>query len=314
MLNFVTYFVNFSTRYLNIYFSGLEERQICNNKKRKTHDKVFRCPGPLHVLSLDGNDKMKGLNNNEFPFGIYGGIDCFSRKILFLTVMVNNRDAAATGTDYFKMLLNLKVCPRFLQVDLGTETAVIAAIHSAIRDQLPGGSSWDKDPKFVIYGPSTSNVTIERFWNLSNTSVVALLKPHLQKLRSELLYDPNENFDRDLLAYLFIPVIQSELDVLSERHNNHRIRKQNGVELPTGCKPNYSFSFPETFGAAQCGREIPSKVLIDVGNSFGISISNESVTIAQDVKAMISECPTTVERAADVYRSVKKKLYSMAAG
>jgi len=117
MLNFVTYFVNFSTRYLNIYFSGLEERQICNNKKRKTHDKVFRCPGPLHVLSLDGNDKMKGLNNNEFPFGIYGGIDCFSRKILFLTVMVNNRDAAATGTAYFKMLLNLKVCPRFLQVD-----------------------------------------------------------------------------------------------------------------------------------------------------------------------------------------------------
>ena len=119
---------NFYLTYTSLRFDNILNTEMCNvqdvsnlsmsAKKRKTHDKVFRCPGPLHVLSLDGNDKMKGLNNNEFPFGIYyGGIDCFSRKILFLTVMVNNRDAAATGTAYFKMLLNLKVCTRFLQVD-----------------------------------------------------------------------------------------------------------------------------------------------------------------------------------------------------
>lgn len=42
-------------------------------------------------------------------------------------------------------------------------------------------------------------------------------------------------FFRNLLAYVYIPVIQKELDIFRTTiWNNHRVRKQKNKELPTG--------------------------------------------------------------------------------
>ena len=50
------------------------------------------------------------------------------------------------------------MCPRFLQVDLGTETPVIAAVHAAIGDRSSAGTSRDSDAEKVLYayGHSTT--------------------------------------------------------------------------------------------------------------------------------------------------------------
>jgi hypothetical protein len=55
---------------------GVQER-----RKRKLKRRIFRVPGPNHVWSSDGHDKLK-------PFGItiYGTVDAWSRKILNLQV------------------------------------------------------------------------------------------------------------------------------------------------------------------------------------------------------------------------------------
>ena len=101
---------------------------------------------------------------------------------------------------------------------------------------------------------------------------------------------------------------------MNERQNDHTIRKQKDVELPTRCKPNYSFSCPEKFGGEHCGRQIPDNVLINVGDSFGIEIPHEPVMIASELKEMILEIPTSISDAAAVFESLKKELNSMAAG
>ena len=257
---------------------------------------------------------MKGINNCEFPFGIYGGIDCYSRHVVFLIILQNNRDESAVGKEYFKMLLNYQICPRFLRVDLGNETTYIASIHQAIRERLPPDISWDNDAKFVSYGPSTSNITIERFWNVINETVVADVKPIIRGLSSCLSYESNESLDRELLSYLFLPVIQEKLNFIKEHYNDHRIRKQKGVELPTGCKPNFAFSCPEGFGGRNCGRQISHSILLEVGQVFGFTAVEQPLIISDDVKCLadsLGDPPTTLSEAASRFSDTKRAILQL---
>jgi hypothetical protein len=58
---------------------------------------------------------------------------------------------------------------------------------------------------------------------------------------------------RSLLAYLFIPLLQKELDVFKNTvWNTHRIRHQKDTYLPDGV-PNHVYEFPEVYGLEECG-------------------------------------------------------------
>lgn len=54
------------------------------------------------------------------------------------------------------------------------------------------------------------------------------------------------------MAYLFIPLLQMELDNFKETvWNTHRIRKQKDTYLPDGV-PNHIYAFPEEYGLEEC--------------------------------------------------------------
>lgn len=60
-------------------------------------------------------------------------------------------------------------------------------------------------------------------------------------------------FNRDLLAYVYIPVIGKELEVFRETiWNSHRVRCQKGAQVPKGI-PKHLYAFPEQYEAEQCG-------------------------------------------------------------
>lgn len=66
-------------------------------------------------------------------------------------------------------------------------------------------------------------------------------------------YDPGDEMDRHLLAFVFIPVIQKEMDIFREMiWNSHRVRAQKEAQMRKGI-PNHLYSFPETYGAQECG-------------------------------------------------------------
>lgn len=59
---------------------------------------------------------------------------------------------------------------------------------------------------------------------------------------------------RDILAYIYIPLLQKEIDTFREVvWNSHRIRSQRDAQLPKGV-PNHVYSFPESYDAVECGK------------------------------------------------------------
>lgn len=62
------------------------------------------------------------------------------------------------------------------------------------------------------------------------------------------------DFFRNLLAYIFIPVVEKELKVFQNTiWNNHRIRQQKGTVLPDGV-PEHIYNFPKEYGLEECGK------------------------------------------------------------
>ena len=58
---------------------------------------------------------------------------------------------------------------------------------------------------------------------------------------------------RLLLAFLFIPIMQSQLDTFKDViWNSHRIREQKETNLPAGV-PNHIYEFPDNYELEDCG-------------------------------------------------------------
>ena len=67
-----------------------------------------------------------------------------------------------------------------------------------------------------------------------------------------------------MLAYVYIPVIQKELDVFRcSVWNAHRIRKQKKKELPVGV-PDHIYTCPERHGGEKCGFAVTEEQLREV--------------------------------------------------
>ena len=131
---------------------GLEERGGVGKKKQRKKGN-FTTKGTNWVHSLDGQDKLTGYQNSTFPLAIYGCLDTASRKLLWLRVWVTNSDPEIIGRWYLEHLYKTRKISAILRVDKGTETGVLASMHSFIRRH-----HGDMDPhNTVVYGPSTSN-------------------------------------------------------------------------------------------------------------------------------------------------------------
>ena len=63
-------------------------------------------------------------------------------------------------------------------------------------------------------------------------------------------------FFRMLLSFLFIPIMQRELNKFKDVvWNSHRIREQKDTNLPAGV-PNHIYQFPGSYELEDCGRLI----------------------------------------------------------
>ena len=80
------------------------------NERRSKHRlkrRVYCNSGPNDVWHIDGNDKLK-----SFGFYIHGGIDGFSRKILWLEVANSNKDPRYIGYHFTKTVERLGTLPK----------------------------------------------------------------------------------------------------------------------------------------------------------------------------------------------------------
>ena len=169
--------------------------------------------------------------------------------MLFLSVCQSNSNPHIARRN-FDFLYYPRVLPKFLRIYKGSETEKMATLHAYLTSKL----GVMEDPKeSVIYGPSNTN-KIERWWRLQ-----AYFTAQLSSLLKNMEYDPHNNLHRQVLAYMYIPVVQRECDKFINIWNSHRIRIQ-GKEVQTGI-PNHKYEFPETYGGSFSGNMVSKNQL-----------------------------------------------------
>ncbi len=286
---------------------ALDERNL--KKKTKKRKQPFVSDGSNWVFSLDGHDKMMGFQNSTFPVAIYGCLDTFSRKIIFLHVWKGNSDPVIVGNFYMQRLVETEMMPNYLRLDKGTETGTMATIHVYLHGKQ---GDLNEPSDSVIFGPSTSN-KIERWWRDLHERMEKHIKAYLVLLLNSRAYDPQNLRDRKLMSYLFIPVLQRECDVFAKLWNAHRIRHQVGIELPSGV-PNHMQAFPEKYGGREMGIKVSKHDILEVAELAGVGDSpldyismderNELATLMPNPERV--ECKDLVE----AYRFLKNSVCS----
>src|SRR5271170_4991579 len=70
---------------------------------------------------LDGHDKLA-----QYSFRIYAAINAYLRKIIWFYCGSSNRTVISVVNQYLNAVQNIGICPRFIRIDRGTETVLLA--------------------------------------------------------------------------------------------------------------------------------------------------------------------------------------------
>ena len=107
---------------------SLDPEGVDLRSKHKLIRRTYRSVGPNHLWHIDGYDKLK-------PYGlsIHGAIDGYSRKILWLEATESNKDPKIVGHHYVNCLKTLKLVPKMIRADRGSENVVICGMQRFLR-------------------------------------------------------------------------------------------------------------------------------------------------------------------------------------
>ena len=165
----------------------------------------------------------------------------------------------------------------------------------------------------IIYGPSTTN-KIERWWRDLHERLERYFKAQLTRLLRGREYDPHNLTERQLLAYVYLPILQRECDIFISYWNSHKIRNQDNLEIPTGV-PDHMFNFPEQYGGKNMGIPLMIDQLQDVAEVFGVIFVDKFDYMEGSIARQCSQYLPHVEtveckNAIDAYRFIKSKVVS----
>jgi len=216
-------------------------------RSRRLHRRQYTSPGPDHCWHCDGYDKLK-------PYGlpIYGAIDGFSRKIIWLKVTKTNNDPSVVATFFVDALKTGKVIPNLLRTDCGTETGVMAAIQCYLN----------QDSKAHIFSRSVSNQRIENWWSHMRRGYAGWIINYFKDLVAENILLPGNFVHMECVWFVFSKFLQKQLDSIVEQWNTHYIRKSRNHTI--GGVPDEMYYMPENFDYEHQGSLLVSEDLDDV--------------------------------------------------
>lgn len=135
---------------------ALDPAGVAHRRKNRLKRRNYQAHGPFFVLHIDGHDKL-----NKYGFCIHGGIDGFSRKVMWLDVASSNKNPRIIAHYYLKMLSKYGCMPTLVRSDKGTENVNVASLQQCLRtgqnDKYLGLRSY-------IKGKNMQNQRVERFW------------------------------------------------------------------------------------------------------------------------------------------------------
>ena len=163
------------------------------------HRRTYQVKSPNSLWHLDGYHKLIRWN-----FVIHGAIDGFSRLIVFLRVSTNNY--ARTVLSAFTSAVEEFGIPSRIIIDRGRENVMVTRWMLEHPHRGPGRNS-------VIAGRSVHNQRIERLWRYLYSGCVCLFYSYLEDIG---LLDKDNVRDKYAMHFVFLPVIQHQLDTFRE--------------------------------------------------------------------------------------------------
>ena len=110
--------------------------------RHRLQRRQYKGRGPNFLWHIDGSDKLK-------PYGlcIHGGIDGYSRSILWLEVGISNNEPAVIAEYFVDCVKAAGGTARIVRADLGTENTYVAVIQRFLCND--SCDSFSKDELYV---------------------------------------------------------------------------------------------------------------------------------------------------------------------
>ncbi|XP_065124067.1 uncharacterized protein [Paramisgurnus dabryanus] len=185
---------------------------------RTIRRRQYTVPCPNAMWHIDGNHKLI-----RWRLVIHGGIDGFSRLVVYLSASSNNR--ACTVLRNFMAAVNEYGLPSRVRSDKGGENIAVAEYMVAHRGENRNSH---------ITGRSVHNQRIERLWRDVYEHVLSMFYHIFYNMETEGILNPDSETDIFALHWSFAPHLQRHLAFFKDAWNNHRIRtagSQSPVQL-----------------------------------------------------------------------------------
>jgi hypothetical protein len=122
---------------------------------------------------------------------------------------------------------------------------------------------------------SVHNTVIEGFWNWLKDKCGVNIKDHILRGQEEHFFNPADELHAyspfppalftqcshlllsQVFYWVFVPLVQAELNGFQEWWNQHRVRTQHEKNMPSGHVPSNTFANPGAWGGIDCGIKVP---------------------------------------------------------
>ena len=168
--------------------------------------RVYCVDGPNSLWHIDGHHKLI-----KWRFVVHGGIDGFSRTIVYLHCSTNNFPSTVMAS--FADAVCKYGVPNQIRSDRGGENV---QVWEYMLEQHRSESA-------VLVGSSTHNERIERLWRDVYRCVGVLFADLFREMESDNALSCLNEVDLFCLHTVFLPRINSALDSFLESWNNHPV-------------------------------------------------------------------------------------------
>jgi len=172
--------------------------------------RAYSVQGPNSLWHIDGHHSLV-----NWGFVIHGGIDGFSRLIVYLHCSTNNRKE--TVSHLFLSATERYHWPSRLRSDHGGENVGVWQLMEEIRGPNRGS---------FLAGTSVHNQRIERLWRDVFCTVCHIFYYTFQAMEESGLLQRDNSLHKFVLHYIFTPRINKALQSFSAAWNHHPMRTE----------------------------------------------------------------------------------------